>query len=94
MFSSPFRELTDFLRNQGYTINFEELVKSDQIAEEALKNHELYVKVEQQTFRKQLFSESQSNQDFFNSLMEIDAPRACLIKKYFKEIKAKKSNQQ
>jgi hypothetical protein len=82
--SSPFLELLDFLKKQEYTIKFESLVKSDQEAETAIKKHEEYAKMEHQTFGKEIFTESQTNQDFFNSLLQNDEPRARLIKDYFK----------
>lgn len=83
-----FSQMLEFLKNTGYSVEYDELVESDEIAEDALRKQETYKEWEESRLKTE--SLPISKQEMFDEIMRYDEERAELIKEYY-GIKKKKT---
>jgi hypothetical protein len=71
----PFASVAKFLRNHNYSITYDGLAESDEIALKAISKHEEYVRREQNNL--------EVNIDTIKDMKETDKKRAAMIKEFY-----------
>ena len=81
--SLPFLKMLNFLRDKGYEIEYQDLVESDKIANDAISKHSRFLEKLGNVRKRLISSPDVTIQELRNSLKEADKNQAELLKKYY-----------